>query len=170
MLAGLARVNLNPDTDLSRALEKASGEAVRKESPLAAYLRRPGMRLELLVAPRKSHACLDLTDVAGVVLRQAEVEIKYAGYIKRQTQEIEKLRRHEGITIPENLRYETIAGLSRELQQKLAANPPATLARAARIPGMTPAALSLLLVHAKKAGKALPLPAADLTADKKAQG
>jgi tRNA uridine 5-carboxymethylaminomethyl modification enzyme len=95
-------------------------------------------------------AGLDLRDVDGAVLLQVETETKYAGYIRRQAVEIEKIRRHEGIVLPPELEYQSISGLSRELQLKLAAARPQTLAKAARIPGMTPAALSLLLVHARK--------------------
>jgi tRNA uridine 5-carboxymethylaminomethyl modification enzyme len=93
---------------------------------------------------------LNLTGIAPGILNQVETEIKYAGYIKRQAAEIEKIRRHEGIALPDDLDFETISGLSRELQLKLTAARPATLAKAARIPGITPAALSLLLVHARK--------------------
>jgi tRNA uridine 5-carboxymethylaminomethyl modification enzyme len=84
------------------------------------------------------------------VLRQLEIELKYEGYIKRQNEEIAKIRRHETIELPENLVYRNIPGLSNELQDKLSKARPASLARASRIPGITPAALSLLLVHAKK--------------------
>ena len=83
-------------------------------------------------------------------LRQLEIETKYAGYIKRQDAEIEKIRRHEGLRIPQELSYDQIDGLSNELRQKLTETQPETLARAARIPGMTPAALSIVMVHAKK--------------------
>jgi tRNA uridine 5-carboxymethylaminomethyl modification enzyme len=88
--------------------------------------------------------------VAADVLTQLEIETKYEGYIRRQEEEIEKIRLHEGIGLPVSLDYEEVSGLSRELAEKLSAAQPATLARASRIPGMTPAALSLLLVHARK--------------------
>jgi tRNA uridine 5-carboxymethylaminomethyl modification enzyme len=70
--------------------------------------------------------------------------------MRRQEEEIARVRRHESIRIPASLDYAVIPGLSNELRQKLADVRPATLARAARIPGMTPAALSLLLVHARR--------------------
>ena len=84
------------------------------------------------------------------LLRQVEAEVKYEGYIRRQDEEIAKIRRHEAIALPATLDYRTLPGLSRELQQKLTETQPESLAKAARIPGMTPAALSVLLVHAKK--------------------
>ena len=94
-------------------------------------------------------------EVAFKALKQFEIETKYAGYIKRQDEEIEKIRRHEGLRIPDDLNFNKIDGLSNELRQKLDHHKPETLARAARIPGMTPAALSILLVHAKAKSAAL---------------
>ncbi|MGE0625107.1 MAG: tRNA uridine-5-carboxymethylaminomethyl(34) synthesis enzyme MnmG [Pseudomonadales bacterium] len=143
----LERVNLNPGTPLALALERATGEVVSRESSLGAFIRRPGVTLAAL-APVLSET-LGMT-VPESVATQAEIEIKYEGYIRRQDEEIAKIRRHESIELPGELVYESVPGLSRELAEKLAAARPATLARASRIPGMTPAALSLLLVHARK--------------------
>ena len=86
-------------------------------------------------------------------LKQLEIETKYAGYIKRQDDEIQKLRRHEGMLLPASMDFSQIDGLSNELKQKLQHHKPDSLARAARIPGMTPAALSILLINAKAASK-----------------
>ena len=86
------------------------------------------------------------------ILKQIEVEEKYAGYIKRQDVEIEKIRRHESMKIPEDIDFTKIESLSAELREKLDIHKPKTLARASRIPGMTPAALSVLLVQSKKMG------------------
>ena len=85
-------------------------------------------------------------------LSQLEIETKYEGYIKRQDEEIARIRRHEHMRLPASMDYEGIEGLSNELKQKLSAAAPESLARAARIPGMTPAALSILLVQAKRVG------------------
>jgi tRNA uridine 5-carboxymethylaminomethyl modification enzyme len=84
-------------------------------------------------------------------LETIETEIKYEGYINRQKVEIRKIRENESEAIPTNLNYDTIEGLSSELKQKLVHFRPKSLDRASRIPGMTPAALSILLVHAKRA-------------------
>ncbi len=81
---------------------------------------------------------------------QIEVRAKYAGYIERQQDEIDRQRRNEETQLPSNLNYASIAGLSTEVRQKLAEIQPATLGQAARIPGVTPAAVSILLVHLKK--------------------
>ena len=86
------------------------------------------------------------------VLEQVEIEAKYAGYISRQDEEISRLKRNENTLIPEEFDYQSVEGLSSELKQKLSEQRPRTLARAARIPGVTPAAISLVLVYLKKRG------------------
>lgn len=110
--------------------------------------------LEILRRPEVTAAMLEQAlpaEIDSALLRQIEIEVKYEGYIKRQDDEIARIRRHEALQLPASLVYTQIDGLSNELRQKLTEAQPATLARAARIPGMTPAALSLLMVHAKKA-------------------
>jgi tRNA uridine 5-carboxymethylaminomethyl modification enzyme len=91
-----------------------------------------------------------LTGLGGAAAEQVEIEVKYEGYIRRQDEEIAKVRRHASIMLPADLSYDAVDGLSHELRHKLSAARPETLARAARIPGMTPAALSLLLVYARR--------------------
>jgi tRNA uridine 5-carboxymethylaminomethyl modification enzyme len=81
---------------------------------------------------------------------QVEVRAKYAGYIDRQREEVERLRRNEETTLPDSLDYASLAGLSVEVRQRLAEVRPATIGQAARISGVTPAAISILLVHLKK--------------------
>jgi tRNA uridine 5-carboxymethylaminomethyl modification enzyme len=84
------------------------------------------------------------------VVEQVEIEAKYSGYIERQKQEIERLRKAENTPLPEDLDYDAISGLSNEVKQKLKTHRPATLGQASRISGVTPAAISLLLIHLKK--------------------
>jgi len=86
-----------------------------------------------------------------VVAEQVEIQAKYAGYIERQQQEIERNRRNEDTALPAGLDYTAVAGLSNEVRQKLQRHRPETLGQAARLEGMTPAAVSLLLIHLKKA-------------------
>lgn len=88
--------------------------------------------------------------VPEAVAEQVAIQLKYAGYIDRQQQDIERLRRHERMKIPGDLDFHGVDGLSHEICQKLTEIRPTSLARAGRIPGVTPAALSLLLVHLKK--------------------
>jgi tRNA uridine 5-carboxymethylaminomethyl modification enzyme len=88
--------------------------------------------------------------LAAQAKQQAETQIKYQGYIDRQTEEIERLKRQENTAIPADIDYSDMQGLSNELRQKLAAAQPENIGRASRISGMTPAAISLLLIHVKK--------------------
>jgi tRNA uridine 5-carboxymethylaminomethyl modification enzyme len=81
---------------------------------------------------------------------QIEVRAKYAGYIERQQDEIERHQRNEETCLPDDLDYLQVAGLSHEVRQKLGEARPATVGQAGRVPGVTPAAISLLLVHLKK--------------------
>jgi tRNA uridine 5-carboxymethylaminomethyl modification enzyme len=81
---------------------------------------------------------------------QVEIGIKYAGYIDRQAEEVAKAASHETTRIPAGLDYAAVRGLSKEVQQKLAAQKPETLGQAGRISGVTPAAVSLLMVHIKR--------------------
>ncbi len=110
--------------------------------------------LNLLARPEIDYATLiELTDAPVVdnqVAEQVEIKTKYAGYIDRQQDEIAKLRASEDTKLPEDLDYSSISGLSKEIQFKLGSTRPATLGQASRIPGVTPAAISLLLIHLKK--------------------
>ena len=90
---------------------------------------------------------------------QLDIQAKYSGYIARQRDEIERARRYEELVLPADLDYSKVQGLSAEVRQKLAAQRPATLGQASRIPGVTPAAISLLLVHLKKQDRVLAKPA-----------
>jgi tRNA uridine 5-carboxymethylaminomethyl modification enzyme len=131
--------SVSPQSDLASLLDVS----ISQKTELSSVLRRPEVTL--------AHLQRAWPDEVPHMLGQVLTEIKYAGYITRQDVEIEKVRRHEGMHLPEDMNYAGIDGLSNELRQKLENNKPVTLARAARIPGMTPAALSILLVHAKKA-------------------
>jgi tRNA uridine 5-carboxymethylaminomethyl modification enzyme len=89
--------------------------------------------------------------VTAQVAEQIEIQAKYAGYLDRQLAEIEKARRHEQTPIPEPIDYRQVRGLSAEVCQKLSDYRPETIGQASRISGVTPAAISLLMVHLKKA-------------------
>lgn len=109
-------------------------------------LKRPEMTYQHLQAI----ANLDLPEVELALAEQATIQVKYQGYIDRQQLEIEKMQKHEQTRLPEELDYQLVIGLSAEVMQKLNQVKPQTLAQAGRISGVTPAALSLLLVHLKK--------------------
>jgi len=131
------------------------------EAILAGPLSREYSLMDLLRRPAPGYRALMRLNGAGPgvaddwVAEQIEIQARYAGYIERQQAEIERQRRHETQPLPEDLDYDQVAGLSTEVRQKLVAVRPATLGQAARISGVTPAAISLLLVHLKKHSPAL---------------
>ncbi len=133
-----------PGSPLAVSIEGACDERIGKPVDVLALLRRPKVKIHTLLA------VLGLPEVAEDVANQVEVQSKYDGYIARQQEEIERLKRYEATPLPGDLEYDAIDGLSSELKGKLSAARPATIARAASIPGITPAALSLLLVHARR--------------------
>ncbi len=135
------------DSAAAAILNKKIEKPLTREHKLADLLKRPELNYaDVCVAA-------ELTVAAPVVAEQVEIDIKYAGYIARQQDDIERLRRHENMTIPASFDFMVVYGLSNEVQQKLSDARPTTLARAGRIPGVTPAALALLLIHLKKGGE-----------------
>jgi glucose-inhibited division protein A len=142
-------------------VQPGSLQAARLEAHLSTSIRHECRALELLLRPGLGCAelirLLDLRpEVADpTVAEQVEIQAKYSGYVERQCDEIERARRNETLPLDPNLDYDRVYGLSTEVRQKLAALRPVTLGQAARIPGVTPAAISLLLVHLKRqAGRA----------------
>jgi tRNA uridine 5-carboxymethylaminomethyl modification enzyme len=116
-------------------------------------LRRPETSYEEIIARIGGGVATHADDrIAEQAVVDLTVRARYAGYIERQQVEIERQRRHEGATLPADLDYARVSGLSNEVRQRLVETRPLTLGQAARIPGITPAALSLLLVHMKRAG------------------
>ncbi len=149
---------------IAREQERLRGVRVRpatlaREESLAALgvpLSRDATLAELLARPEVSYERLMQLPGAGPgtadreVAQQVEVQAKYAGYIERSRAEIESQRRHEETLLPADFDYHNVRGLSVEVRQKLAAHRPVTLGQAARLPGITPAAVSLLLIHLKR--------------------
>jgi tRNA uridine 5-carboxymethylaminomethyl modification enzyme len=112
--------------------------------------------IDLLRRPQVTYASLMTLSGAGVgvidpqVVEQVEIQAKYAGYIERQQDEVERSRSQESLKLPAGLDYREVRGLSIEVSQKLNQHKPETLGQAGRISGVTPAAISLLLVHLKR--------------------
>ena len=121
------------------------GQAIDREHSLFDLLRRPGTTYTAL-----SRWLPPVPAPDAAVAEQVEISAKYAGYIDRQKDEVERQAAQEGLAIPDDLDYASVRGLSREVQQKLAHQRPETVGQAARIQGVTPAAISLLLVHLKR--------------------
>ena len=131
-----------PEEDALRVL----GKNIEREYSLYELLRRPDVNYDSLLTL--------IGDSVGVadpkVAEQVEIQAKYHGYIERQNQEIERNEQNEALNLPDNLDYREVRGLSIEVQQKLNQYKPETVGQAARISGITPAAISLLLVHLKR--------------------
>ncbi|MDM8546925.1 tRNA uridine-5-carboxymethylaminomethyl(34) synthesis enzyme MnmG [Candidatus Venteria ishoeyi] len=125
------------------------GQALRRENSALELLRRPEITYAELCKFDKVQPPVDDASVA----EQVEIQTKYSGYIERQKLEIERGRRHEETRLPEDLDYQQVRGLSTEVSQKLNQHHPATIGQASRISGVTPAAISLLLVYLRKSGK-----------------
>ncbi|TRW48734.1 tRNA uridine-5-carboxymethylaminomethyl(34) synthesis enzyme MnmG [Aliidiomarina halalkaliphila] len=121
---------------------------ISKEASLEELLRRPEVTYDALMKIEALGPAL--TDPKAA--EQVEIRVKYAGYIKRQEEEIAKQLRHENTKLPKEFQYQTISGLSNEVIAKLNEHRPDTIGQAARISGITPAAISMLLVHLKKQG------------------
>nr|WP_297457685.1 tRNA uridine-5-carboxymethylaminomethyl(34) synthesis enzyme MnmG [uncultured Halomonas sp.] len=135
-------------------VQPQSAEAERLAHKLQKPLAREYSLLDLLRRPELGYA--DLASLTGepvaddAVAEQVQIRAKYQGYIERQQGEIDKLKRHEATPLPADLDYQRVEGLSNEIRQKLSAARPETLAQAGRISGVTPAAVSILLIHLKK--------------------
>ena len=142
----LAALWATPGNTLARELEAASGVALTRESTALDLMKRPEIGYATLATLPSLAPAVDDAAVA----EQVEIGVKYAGYLARQRDEIDRQRRHEDSRIPEGFDYAGIPGLSAELQGKLAKVRPETIGQAQRIPGMTPAAISLLLVRLAK--------------------
>jgi tRNA uridine 5-carboxymethylaminomethyl modification enzyme len=133
------------------------GKAIEREYTLTDLLRRPGVTYPALLSLRN----VDGEPVAGaavsddpIVAEQVEIAVKYAGYIARQQEEVARHESHETTRIPATIDYDQVRGLSVEVRHKLKHQRPETVGQASRISGVTPAAISLLLVHLKRVAKA----------------
>ncbi len=142
----LNKTRLHPEALPEPEAVRVLGQPLAREASLMELLRRPEVSYESLMS---------LSGMAGYiadaeVAQQLEIQAKYAGYIERQQDEIELHRRHEETLLPPDLDYHVVHGLSTEARQKLAAHRPVTLGQAGRLSGITPAAISLLLVHLRR--------------------
>ncbi len=145
---------VNPRILAAAESERVIGQAIEREYSLADLLRRPGVEYDKLMTMTgvdgQALAGTGVTDAA--VREQIEIQLKYAGYIDRQAKEVERHDHYENLKLPEAFNYLDIGALSIEVRQKLDKQRPETLGQASRISGVTPAAISLLLVHLKKRG------------------
>ncbi|CAG0965063.1 partial tRNA uridine 5-carboxymethylaminomethyl modification enzyme MnmG, partial [Rhodocyclaceae bacterium] len=139
---------VNPKTVDAANAERVLGKPLEHEYNLAELLRRPDVNYaSLMTLPGAGEPIAD-----AQAIEQLEIQSKYQGYIDRQAEEIANSREQEDTPLPGDLDYRTVRGLSIEAQQKLNQNKPETLGQASRMQGITPAAISLLLVHLKRRG------------------
>jgi tRNA uridine 5-carboxymethylaminomethyl modification enzyme len=146
-LTRLKKEKLKPNSPEARKIEQLSGEKISNNISLYEMLKRPRV-LHAHLPQANENLALNAVD-------EVEASIKYEGYIKRQKTDIERLQRNENTPIPGHIDYTQVVGLSNEVKQKLSEARPETLARASRLPGVTPAAISLLMVHLKKERRAV---------------
>lgn len=142
---------VHPGSALGERFCAETGQELSRESTLLDLLKRPQVTYAHLLALAPVDLPEPLLDSVG---EQIEIHAKYAGYVDRQSEEIIRLREQEGMPLPADFDYDAVSGLSNEIKQKLKAAQPETLAHASRIPGVTHAAVSLLLIMLKKHGRA----------------
>ena len=159
---------VHPQVLPSAEAERLLGKAIEHEHSLVDLLRRPGIDFDRVVAvgavasaarsavpgvatvSRETLVAELGLDLANVVIEQVEIATKYAGYIGKQAEEVERAAHFEHLKLPSDLDYQLVKALSHEVRQKLGRHRPETLGQASRMSGVTPAAVSLLLVHLKK--------------------
>ena len=140
---------VTPGNGLARSLETEYGIPISKESKALGLLKRPEMDYRKLVAVKGIGPGVADPRVA----EQVEIQVRYAGYLDRQQDDIDRRQRNERMAIANGIDYALVRGLSSEAREKLDQVRPDTIGQASRIPGVTPAAISLLLVHLKKIRK-----------------
>ena len=148
---------VQPKTDRALRINQLLENPISREYSLADLLARPRVEHGTLLAayndkpefsggtPEKAKTAIEAQST-----QQAEIQIKYQGYIDRQEEDIERLKKQENTKLPADFNYQQMQGLSNELKQKLLEAKPENIGRASRIPGITPAAISLLLIYLKK--------------------
>ena len=144
----LQALNVQPDSDLGIQVSARLDKPLTRNYKAADLLRRPEIDYDVLTKIIGTGE-----GVTDSVAEQVEIQAKYSGYLDRQQDEVDKAKRHEQTVIPNIIDYAKVRGLSAEVQQKLTDHRPETIGQAGRIPGITPAAISLLMVHLKKAAK-----------------
>ena len=143
---------VNPRTLPASEAERVLGKAIEHEHHLFDLLRRPGVSHAALMTLPNAAAGRDDASLTPAAIEQVEIAAKYAGYIDRQKDEVARAAHFENLRLPPQLDYMQVTALSIEARQKLNAHKPETLGQASRISGITPASISLLLIHLKKSG------------------
>ena len=151
----LRGLRVNPVKMDADAVAAALGKPLERETTMFELLRRPDTTYAQLLQLAAGTGLAEAVTLSAEVIEQVEIQAKYQGYIDRQRDEVARQATYENLSLPEALDYTEVIGLSREVCQKLQTQRPQTLGQAARIQGITPAAIGLLLVHLKRMGVAL---------------
>ena len=141
---------INPKITPAEDCIRVLGKAIEHEYNLFELLRRPEVAYEALLSLPGCGQPENSPEIDAAVIEQLEISAKYQGYIDRQADEVAKAATLENTVLPVGLDYDTVAGLSNEVKQKLKQHQPQTIGQASRIQGITPAAISLLLIHLKR--------------------
>jgi len=144
----VSRRIVNPTKENNEKLHAMGTSPVRRPTSLQEILKRPGVSLSELL-----QFDADLSDFDREAREQVEIQTKYEGYLKRQQEQIERFKRLENLKIPEDMDFQSITGLSAEVREKLSTLRPVSIGQASRISGITPAAISILIVNLKKLGR-----------------
>ena len=145
LLALLSDIRLNPKLDVNRTLEDLGLGSINQPATLKDLLKRPGAEFEDIAKVDSRILSFD-----NEVAEQATILVKYDGYIRRQMEQVERVKRLEGTKIPDGFDYQAIPGLSNEVKEKLSKIRPISLGQASRISGITPAAISIIQIYLKK--------------------
>jgi tRNA uridine 5-carboxymethylaminomethyl modification enzyme len=143
----LERTKIMPTVAVNKKIEASGNSSLKNVVTAAELLRRQGVSCQLL-----DKLGVNTKNIPSSAIKRLEIEVKYKNYIERQSAEIAKLKKTEGVRIPEFFPFAEIAALSREVREKLSRIKPLTLGQASRISGVTPAAISILMVYLKKMG------------------
>jgi tRNA uridine 5-carboxymethylaminomethyl modification enzyme len=144
----VSRRIVNPTKENNEKLHAMGTSPVRRPTSLQEILKRPGVSLSELL-----QFDADLSDFDREAREQVEIQTKYEGYLKRQQEQIERFKRLENLKLPEDMDFQSITGLSTEVREKLSTLRPISIGQASRISGITPAAISILIVNLKKLGR-----------------
>lgn len=146
-LSRISAVRINPTEEINQTICQWGSAPLKKDSSLREILKRPEIRF--------NHLCTfdpDLEKIPLMVQEQVEIQVKYEGYMKRQMEQIERFKKLEEVSFPEEFDFGSVIGLSTEVMEKLKKIKPYSLGQASRISGVTPAAISILMVNLKKQG------------------
>jgi tRNA uridine 5-carboxymethylaminomethyl modification enzyme len=144
----LGKTMLKPGPEINSLLESLGSVPLRQTVSIKDLLRRPEVTLEDLAGFAGLDAALPQS-----VKREIQLQIKYQGYIDRQSEQVERFRKLESVNLPEDMAYDNLSGLSNEVIEKLSRIQPRSLGQASRISGITPAAISVLQIHLRKQGR-----------------